>query len=464
MTFSHVNDGQTSDSKSGFPIDPGADLVRAPMSQRRDHGGKGLRLPRAGPTSDPAHRASLPVRPWQTPAVGQLRVMRVIARMNVGGPAVQVSGLMRHLPTDQFDQRLFTGYCADDEADYLETQAPDVPVFRVDGLGRSIRPGDDARALRELVQQIREFRPHILHTHTAKAGVLGRAAARIANVGSATVHTFHGHLLNGYFSPAKTRAVVEVERALARKTERLVSVGEQVREDLLAAGIGHRDQFVVIPPGLELPPAATRAAARAELGLPSDAPVVAFIGRLTAIKRPDRFVSVVESVHAQQPSVQFIVAGQGDQADVVAEAAQRLPIRMLGWRDDVQDLFAASDLTLLTSDNEGTPLSIIQAAMLGVPAVATDVGSVSDVVDRAKTGWLAVSDSQALAAQVMSALSDRVELTRRGEAAKSRADLLYGVRRLAADHADLYRAIASERVARASSWPPRSWHGDHQAE
>ena len=377
--------------------------------------------------------------------------MRVIARMNVGGPAVQVSGLMRHLPTDQFEQRLYTGYCADDEADYLETQAPDVPVLRVNGLGRSIRPGDDARALRALVRQIRDFRPHIVHTHTAKAGVLGRVAARLANVGSATVHTFHGHLLNGYFSPAKTRAVIEVERALARHTDRLVTVGDQVQEDLLEAGIGRRDQFVIIPPGLELPTAQSRAATRAELGLPLDAPVVAFVGRLTAIKRPDRFVSVVEAVHAQQPNVQFIVAGQGDQADVVADAAQRLPITMLGWRDDVQDLFAASDLTLLTSDNEGTPLSIIQAAMMGVPAVATDVGSVSDVVDRAETGWLAAPDGEALAADVMSALSDPVELARRGKAAKSRADRLYGVRRLAQDHATLYRAIAKERMARISS-------------
>lgn len=376
--------------------------------------------------------------------------MRIIARMNVGGPAVQVSGLMRHLPADVFNQRLFTGWCAEGEADYLETQATDVEAIRIAGLGRAVRPGDDARALRELVRQIRTFRPHIVHTHTAKAGVLGRTAARIANVGSATVHTYHGHLLSGYFSAAKTRAVIWVERTLAQSTDRLVSVGEQVREDLLEAGIGHREQFVIIPPGLEFPHAKSQAAARAGLGLPSDAPVVAVIGRLTAIKRPDRFVSVAEVVHAQQPNVRFIVAGAGDQAHVVANAAHRLPIKMLGWRDDVQDLFAASDLTLLTSDNEGTPLSIIQGAMMGVPAVATDVGSVSDVIERNETGWLTSPEPRALAAAVISALRDPVELSRRGEAARRRAIQLYGVHRLAADHAELYEHIASERAALAS--------------
>ena len=164
--------------------------------------------------------------------------MRVIARMNVGGPAVQVSGLMRHLPEDEFDQQLLTGWCADDEADYLHTQAPDIQATRVDGLGRAIRLGDDARALAVLVRRMRAFRPHIVHTHTAKAGILGRAATRLAGTGSATVHTFHGHLLHGYFSPAKTRAVIALESALARGTDRLVAVGPQVREDLLAAGVG----------------------------------------------------------------------------------------------------------------------------------------------------------------------------------------------------------------------------------
>ncbi len=137
--------------------------------------------------------------------MGRLRVMRVIARMNVGGPAVQVSGLMRTLPSDEFDHRLYTGYCAEDEADYLDTQAPDVEAIRIEGLGRSIRPGDDARAFARLVREIRDFRPHIIHTHTAKAGVLGRSAAKVAGTGSALVHTFHGHSSTATSRPRRQR-------------------------------------------------------------------------------------------------------------------------------------------------------------------------------------------------------------------------------------------------------------------
>ena len=371
--------------------------------------------------------------------------MRVIARMNVGGPAVQVSGLMRHLPSDAFDQRLFTGWCADDEADYLQTQAQDVEAVRIDGLGRAVRPGDDARALAQLVREMRAFRPHIVHTHTAKAGVLGRAAARLAGVGSATGHTFHGHLLHGYFSPTKTRAVVQLERALAARTDRLVAVGDQVREDLLDAGIGSQDQFAVIPPGLELPPALARAEARAEFGLPADTPVVAFIGRLTGIKRPDRLIEIVRTISADWPDVRFLVAGAGDQAHLIENAAGALPITSLGWRSDVENVLAASDAVLLTSDNEGTPLSLIQAGMAGLPVVASDVGSVHDVVEDGVTGWLAEPSVEALSAALREALSDPGQMQFRGSAGAARAAQRYGVQRLAADHAALYSDIAAAR-------------------
>ena len=371
--------------------------------------------------------------------------MRVIARMNVGGPAVQVSGLMRHLPSDRFDQRLITGWCADDEADYLLTQAPDVEATRIDGLGRAIRPGGDARALAQLRRAIREFRPHIIHTHTAKAGTLGRVAAAIAGTGAATVHTFHGHLLHGYFSPSKTRAVIGVERTLARRTDRLVAVGPQVREDLLAAGIGRPEQYAVIPPGLELPEPRGRAEIRSDWQIPPDAPVIAFIGRLTSIKRPDRFVEVVRAVHERRPDARFLVAGAGDQESLVAHAAETLPISLLGWRDDIQNVLAASDAVMLTSDNEGTPLSLIQAALMGMPVIATDVGSVPDVVIDGETGWLAPPDSEALTEAALAFLADPAEASRRGRAAQERAVNLYGVQRLADDHAALYESIAAAK-------------------
>lgn len=374
--------------------------------------------------------------------VGSTRVMRVIARMNVGGPAVQVSGLMRELPPSEFEQVLITGYCADDEADYLETQAPDVPATRIEGLGRAIRTPDDARALGTLIGHMRRFRPHIVHTHTAKAGVLGRLAAKLSGTRPKIVHTYHGHLLHGYFSPAKTRAVIAMERGLARQTHRLVAVGDQVRDDLLHAGIGRLDQYTVIPPGLTLNMTLSRQGARLALGL-DDRPVIAFIGRLTRIKRPDRFAEVSASIQQLGYGVQFLVAGDGDEAQrLAAEIAHRhLPIQMLGWRSDIDVILAASDAVILTSDNEGTPISLIQAALAGIPVVATDVGSVKDVVTDGHTGWLTAPTAPALTQAVQQFLDDPAQGRSFGEQAQSQARLRYGVERLARDYAHIYRNV-----------------------
>ena len=178
--------------------------------------------------------------------------MRIIARMNVGGPAVQVSGLMWGIDRNNFDQRLFTGYCAGDEADYLELIAPDIPVTRIEGLGRSIKAKDDLLVLFRLMGEIRRFKPNYIHTHTAKAGLLGRLAAILSFSNAKLIHTYHGHLLHGYFSPAKTKLLIYIERMLAKRSFKIVSVGAQVRDDLLAAHIGKPAQYVVIPPGISL--------------------------------------------------------------------------------------------------------------------------------------------------------------------------------------------------------------------
>ena len=370
--------------------------------------------------------------------------MRVIARMNVGGPAVQVSGLMRNLPSDEFDHRLYTGTCAEDEADYLETQAPDVDAIRVEGLGRAPKAGDDARALAQLVTAIRRFRPHIIHTHTAKAGVLGRTAAKLAGTRAATVHTFHGHLLHGYFSPTKTRAIIAVERILASATTQLIAVGSEVRDDLLAANIGEPDQFAVIPPGLVLPPGPSKTDARRSLNLSEDFPVIGFLGRLTAIKRPDRFADIVRIVHAKRPDVHFVTAGSGDQAGALRTMATDLPITMLGWRDDVENLLAACDAVILTSDNEGTPLSLIQAGMAGLPVVASNVGSVREVVVDGQTGLLARPDAGELASALLDLLGNPSEANRLGIKAQEWTTRRFGVARLVTDHVSVYRQIATK--------------------
>jgi glycosyltransferase involved in cell wall biosynthesis len=373
----------------------------------------------------------------------RLRVLRVIARMNVGGPALQVTGLVLGMDAVRFDHRLLTGAVGPGEADYVDLRAPGLPLTRVPGLGRSPRPLDDVRALRMLVAEMRRFRPHIVHTHTAKAGVLGRVAAKTARV-PGLVHTFHGHLLHGYFSPAVTQAVVRTERALARVSDRLVAVGGQVRDDLLAAGIGRPEQYSVVAPGIALPPMPPRAVARRELGLPLDAPVAVLVARLTSIKRPDRFLEIARRLAVEHPEAIFAICGEGDLLPGL-RASAGANVRFLGWRGDVETVYAASDLVVLTSDNEGMPVSLIEAAMCGVPAVATRVGSVAEVVLDGMSGLLGSTNVAELAMLVGRLLADAEERARFSVAATEHARAHFSRERLVADTEALYEQLAIEK-------------------
>ncbi|WP_433361668.1 glycosyltransferase [Streptosporangium sp. CA-115845] len=377
---------------------------------------------------------------------GRIRVMEIIARMNVGGPATQVSGLSQGLDTGEFDHRLYTGHVNEHEGDHLRLHDADTRVHRVPYLGRSVRPGDDCRALFSLIRAIRTFRPHVVHTRTAKAGALGRTASRLSGVGSARAHVFHGHLLHGYFSPVKRGLYVRSERILASMSDRLVTVGAQVRDDLLRAGIGRPAQYVVIPPGVRLGPVPDRGTARAALGLPPDAPVVAYVGRLTQVKRPDRFLAVADIVSRQIPGCRFVMCGGGDLERRVARDVE--PVRdsfhLLGWRKDVEAVYAAADVVVLTSDNEGTPLSLIEAGMAGTPVVSTRVGSVAEIVRDGHTGLLSSTDPGELATHAVRLLRDPGLARRMGEAAHDWTRSAFSVERLVSDTEHLYRSLCGK--------------------
>jgi glycosyltransferase involved in cell wall biosynthesis len=382
----------------------------------------------------------------------RIKVMRVIARMNIGGPALQVTALTRGLDTEHFDHRVYCGLVGPGEADYVDLCAPDVRVRRVPALGRSVRPTDDARVLIRLTAAMRRFRPHIVHTHTAKAGVLGRLAAGLAGV-PVRVHTFHGHLLHGYFSPPKTRLIVHTERLLAKRTDHLVAVGEQVRDDLVDARIGRPRQYHVVPPGTDLGPLPDRESARRALGLPLDAPVVAYVGRVTGIKRPDRFVEVAHAVRRDLPAARFVVCGDGDLLPEVAATAGDLDgaLHLLGWRADVDTVYAAADVVLLTSDNEGMPVSLIEAGLAGLPAVATRVGGVPEVVQDEVTGLLATTRAEELAAHTVRLLGDDRLRLRMGRHARAWTAERFSAERLVRDMRDLYASIAVDQ-----GWWPSS--------
>ena len=384
----------------------------------------------------------------------RLRVLNIIGRMNAGGVARQVATLTLGIDRSRFDQRLLVGSVSEGETDDLALRGVKVPHKRVGGLGRAPSPLNDIQALATLASEIRRFRPHLIHTHTAKAGALGRAAALAAVIPRqrrpALVHTFHGHLLHGYFSPRVTRVVTQAERMLAWRTDRLIAVGSQVRNDLVAAGIGKTERWVVVPPGVELRPFVSAAAARAALGVPVDAPVVAFVARLTAVKRPDRFLAVAAKVVASHPDAVFLVAGDGELAGELRSSAANAGIaeqvRMLGWTGDVEGVYAAADVVLLTSDNEGMPVSLIEAALAGRPAVTPAVGSAAEVVADGETGFVvAPGDVDALAAAVCRLLDDADLRHTMGATAARRAEHRFSTVRLVADTEQIYTDLARER-------------------
>lgn len=379
--------------------------------------------------------------------------MDVIARMNIGGPATQLTGLCAQLNHDTFDHRLYTGDVGGDEGDHFLLRDAAMPVHRVPGLGRSIKPADDVRAVIHLVKAIRAFRPHIVHTRTTKAGLLGRVAARLSGINPAMAHVFHGHLLYGHFSPPKRFAYVRTERLLASMSDRLVTVGARVRDELLEAGIGRREQYIVTPPGVGLGPVPSREDARRSLGLPPDAPVVAFVGRLTQVKRPDRFVATAKAVLRQVPDCHFVVCGDGELREQMEQAvtSMRASFHLLGWRNDVATICSAADVVLLTSDNEGMPVALIEAGMAGRPCVSTRVGSVAEVIKHEQTGLVSSADVGELAEHTVRLLTDPELRRRMGEAARDWTTASFGVERLVADTEAMYRSLYEERRARASA-------------
>lgn len=368
--------------------------------------------------------------------------------MNVGGPAVQISGLMQGLESNTFEHRLYTGFCDEHEADYLNTVATSVDAIRIEGLGRHVNIFDDLRSINYLIREIRLFKPHIIHTHTAKAGVIGRISSVLSGHPSIRIHTFHGHLLFGYFGRVKRSLVILIEKMLARYTHLLLAVGNRVMLDLIQVGVGDHSKFKVISPGLQIQSLLPKEFAKNKLGLNPNQFQCAFIGRITQIKRPDRFLNVVKELNSRHADVSFFMAGEGDLFEACRKEVSKksLPVVLPGWQTDIELVLSAADLVLLTSDNEGTPLCLIQAGMAGLPVISTNVGSVSEVVIDGTTGILTSFDIQEIA--------DAVEKLRNDERLRSRMSAAgaeftlnnFGVDRLVKDHRDVYLHLVSSQT------------------
>lgn len=395
--------------------------------------------------------------------MSEIRVARIIGRLNIGGPAIQAITLSKLLEPRGYRTLLIRGSEAPHEGSLDDlAERYGVQPKLIAGLRRDLHPSD-VKVLPELVRTLRAFRPHIVHTHLAKAGALGRAAALLAQPlrPPLLVHTFHGHSLEGYFSPRKAALFRAVERGLGSRCARIIAVSDEVSNDLVRLRVASRDRIEVIPVGFDLSPfqverdgrAARAEAVRGELGVPADARLVTLVARLVPIKRVDRFLRIASEI-ARRADVHFAIVGDGELRETLEatpighELAERLV--WAGFRRDMPDVCFASDVVVLTSDNEGTPVSLIEAQAAAVPVVSTRVGGAATVVREGETGRLVeVADEAAFADAVLDILADPLAARAMGSAGQEHALRTFSLDRLVDDVDGLYRRLLVKRASPA---------------
>ena len=390
----------------------------------------------------------------------RIKVLRVIARLNVGGPALHVAYLSAGLADRGYDTTLVAGKVgAGEESMAFVAEQRGVRIETLDDLHREIAPLRDLRTILRLARLIRSERPTILHTHTAKAGAVGRIAALLAGDARppVIVHTFHGHVLRGYFNPALTAAFRLLEQLLARVATKLVAVSPEVRDDLVALGVAPAAKFAVVRLGIELDERVDydeegRKATRRLLGIPPDAFVVGWIGRMTAVKRTEDIARTLQALVERGVDGYLCLVGDGPDRTRLERRMHELGVAkrclFVGYQENVARFYDAMDVLLLTSVNEGTPVSVIEALAAGRPVVATRVGGVSDVVRDGVDGFLAeVADVESLAARLAELAGDPELRARMGNAGQAHVVDRYAVERLVDDIDRLYRSLLPGRPA-----------------
>jgi glycosyltransferase involved in cell wall biosynthesis len=386
-----------------------------------------------------------------------IRIVRVIARLNMGGPALHVAYLTKGLEERGYETTLVAGSLARGESSMsFVADELGVDVHPLPQLSREISPLYDTLSVLQLIGLIRRVRPHILHTHTAKAGAVGRLAALLS--GSArppiVVHTFHGHVLRGYFNPVVSRFFLALERGLAKRTTRLVAVGPEVRDDLVAFGVAPAERFSVIRLGIDLDhriPAGDehRGELRRLYGVDPDTFVVGWIGRMTAIKLVPDILLAFKGLLDLGVDARLCLLGDGPDRERVERRAHELGISrsilFVGYQRDVAPYYSFFDALLLPSANEGTPVVAIEALASGLPVVATRVGGVPDVVTDGADGYLVeVGDVEAMSRRLAELAGDRELRRAMGETGRERVVQRYRVERLIDDVDALYRGLLSD--------------------
>ena len=381
------------------------------------------------------------------------RIARVITRLNIGGPARHVT-ILTARSGPEFDGVLLVGEPEAREGSLLDDAvAAGTNLVRVPHLRRPLSPLADLQAFVWLLRYFRRERPAIVATHTAKAGSLGRLAAAMAGV-PIIVHTFHGHVLDGYFGRIRTSVFIGIERFLGLLTTKFIAISPEIESDLERLGIG-RGKTVVVRLGLELDHLTVEKPGRlrAELGVPGGAPLVGIVGRLVPIKAHDLFLAAASTVAKARPDAHFAIVGDGERWEELHAAVARLDladrVHFTGWRSDLAEVYSDLDIVVCCSRNEGTPVSLIEACAAGRCVIGTRVGGIADIIAPGVNGLLVPSgDSGALATAIEDLIADPARRKKMGTTGRQMVLERHGSGRMVRELKEVYRGLLEEAPAR----------------
>ncbi len=392
-----------------------------------------------------------------------MKIFQVIARLNVGGAAVYNVLLTRLLKEKGHDSLLIKGREGRHEGYMLDVtkayQEETLHIFLKE-FGREINPINDLIALGRLIFLFLQHRPQVVHTHTAKAGTLGRLAAILTAV-PVKVHTFHGHTLRGYFGAAKTRLFLLIEQVLGRLSDCVVTETESLRQELISLNIARPDRIKVIPLGLELEPyqnlSSFRGVLRERLGLEPGVPVIGTVSRLVPIKGIHYFLQAAKDVLSILPRAHFVIVGDGELRPDLEKMTEDLglngSVSFTGFWEDLRQIYADVDVVVLTSLNEGCPVSIIEALSAAKPVVATAVGGVKDVVDDRVNGRLVPAQNpNRIAEAIVELIRSPGEAQRLGEKGREKVLQSHTIQKSVDITERLYQSLLEERQRRQYAW------------
>jgi glycosyltransferase involved in cell wall biosynthesis len=384
----------------------------------------------------------------------RIKIMRIITRLNIGGPSLHVVNLNAGLDQTRYDSLLVTGMEEPHEGAMKDmAMSRGVHMEVIPEMGREIHWRKDIATIRKLLKLMRRHRPHIVHTHTAKAGLVGRIAARLAGV-PVVCHTFHGHVFKGYFGPMKTKLFIHLEKLGAFLSDRIITLTEGLRDEITSLGITRASHFAVIPLGFDLSPFARQSRYhgefRRELGLTDQERLVGAVGRLTRIKNIHLLLKAIKIIHQIDPRVHLALVGDGELRQELESYAHHLGIldavHFTGWRRDLPAIYGDLDMVVISSDNEGTPVSLIEAMAAKCPVVATRVGGVEDLIADGQTGRLVSPGKvEELAQSIIRTFRESQQTQTMASKAQESILSRYHLNRLLRDVDNLYHQLLLEK-------------------